>query len=474
MNFSQVKKIIVPVEIQPTATWHELSIRSEQASRYFSSGSYECNLPISSFSGTAHGTGKTPRIRIYFTWNGNSGYPYTFQVNGETVSSLSSPIDITLTPIVSAGSAAVIQITQKNPDYSNGWRRLTLGAGYRSSSDSVEFTLYGHCGTTSTSELLGEFILTVNRIEQYYLDDPTPIIQNVEVKKIEDSNGVVLWKKPEPQTFTISYRKTIYQNTLPASKVVPAGYVLTAEDLPLITDSANWQVIGWTIDGVNTISVGYVVNSDIELCAVHEGNWTTGSFAKSDSEYKSTGSPTATVSITLGLLDSGTNSFTSSVSKIYTNSDSTGYSYKKAYICRWSGIVAIPYIEHAARIEWTPSRSSVSFTNNATSSQGTITNVNTITTCYPTMLLRYNDTKGYIGHIQNSNTNKQVYTSPEPHTGSSIRVYIQYGGAGGGNNMAYRSGKAFSNSSSMGSISVSNPSGGKTTETVYLYTLPSA
>lgn len=286
--------------------------------------------------------------------------------------------------------------------------------------------------------------------------------------------GTQLVYQKQTQTFTISYRKTVYQNTLPASKVVPAGYVLTAEDLPLITDSANWQVIGWTIDGVNTISVGYVVNSDIELCAVHEGNWTTSSLEKNKGGYASTGSATASVSTTLGLLDSGTNSFTSNLSKTYTNSDSTGYSYKKAYICSWGGIVAIPYIEHAARIEWKPSRSSVSFTNNATSTQGTITNVSTVTTCYPTMLLRYNDTKGYIGHIQNSNTNKQVYNSPEPHTGNSIRVYIQYGGAGGGNNIAYRSGKAFSNSSSMGSISVNNPSDGKTTETVYLYTLPSA
>lgn len=285
-------------------------------------------------------------------------------------------------------------------------------------------------------------------------------------------NGVVIWQEPVAQTYTITYRKAVYTGSTPATKTVSAGYALTSEDLPTQTDSTSWSVTGWTLDGTNTISAGYIVNSDIELCAIHKGT-ASATLQKNASNYTTLGGSTtaSTGNITVGQTASGTAALTTTMSRSYTNSDGSGYTYIKAYVCGFGGIVHTISLNHAARVEWTPSRSTVAYTNSATSSQGTITNTNNYTACYPTTVIRYTDTKAYIKHIQNNNTNKQSYSCPEPHSGSTVRIYIQYGG---GSNLAWRSGKASSNSTSMGSITVSTPSSGKPTETVYLYTTPSA
>lgn len=105
------------------------------------------------------------------------------------------------------------------------------------------------------------------------------------------------------QQFTITYRKTFYTGTAPASKTVDAGYALTAADLPTRTESNTaWQVTGWTLDGSTKVSAGYVVNSNITLKCIHKGTITSGNLFKTarQSKYITESGSCATGTISMG------------------------------------------------------------------------------------------------------------------------------------------------------------------------------
>ena len=278
--------------------------------------------------------------------------------------------------------------------------------------------------------------------------------------------GVVVWKKAS-STCTISYRKSNYQSTLPTSLVVPYGYALTSADLPTQTDSESFSVIGWTLDGINPVSVGTVVTSDITLCAIHQWTKTTtiGSNArKSTTNY--TSGPTVSISKTLGDARSSSSNMTNSMSKSYTGPGVGSSYYCWAYMATFIGQVGNFNIDHAARVEWTPSRSSVGYTN----SSG-ITQVTNYTNTYPCMVIRYVDDSSYIYSLAQNSTNKISYSTPEPHSGSTIRVYIQHGGSYNGTDYgAYRTGYKRNNSSSDSGSITANPT--SVTEVVTIYTLP--
>lgn len=189
LDFSQVKEIQVPVVVQPTADWYELSLDSNHSYCYFPSSDSDAKpLPLTSFCNTANGTGNNPLLRIYFTWSGASRYSYTFAINEETVSSLSSPIEITF----STSTSKIITITQIDTNYPTRYRKLYLYGSYNYNNDRVSLSVSG----IATTGLNDEFRLTITKIEQYYLPDPTPYIVNKRVKKIENSLGNVLWIQP--------------------------------------------------------------------------------------------------------------------------------------------------------------------------------------------------------------------------------------------------------------------------------------
>lgn len=278
--------------------------------------------------------------------------------------------------------------------------------------------------------------------------------------------GVIVWQK-QSQNVTISYRKSVYQGTLPASKTVASGYVLTADDLPTQTDSSDWSVTGWTIDGTNPISAGYVVTSDIELCAIHKYKHTTGSLFKSAKNYAYESSVTVSVNNgSVGNSSSGT-TMTYTNSKSYTAS-APGYDYYRlAQIGSWGGLVGTIDLEHAGRIEWTPSRNSVTFS----SSMSGGTNAYNYTATYPTLVLRHVGTKALIYSKTQNSTAKITYNAPEPNSGSKVRVYIQHGGNDGGQKLASRADYKQQYDTPTGSYGV-KCNASTATETIYLYTTP--
>lgn len=70
-------------------------------------------------------------------------------------------------------------------------------------------------------------------------------------------------------TVTLSYTSSV-AGTAPESKAVEAGYELTAEDLPTLTDeSGTYTFSKWKI-GDDDAEVGTVIASDTELTAVWE------------------------------------------------------------------------------------------------------------------------------------------------------------------------------------------------------------
>lgn len=280
---------------------------------------------------------------------------------------------------------------------------------------------------------------------------------------ITDVNGTSIW----PQLFTISYRKAVYQNTLPASKTVPAGYVLTSADLPTQTDSSDWSVTGWTLNGTNTVSAGYVVNSNIELCAVHKYKHTSASLFKSAKNNVYEAKVTVSVNNgSVGNSSSGT-TMTYTNSKSYTSGNPGYDTFVYAQIGSWGGLVGTINLDHAARIEWTPSRSSVTFSSSMSSG----TNVYNYTATYPTLVLRHVGTQQLIYSKTQNSTNKITYNAPEPNSGSKVRVYIQHGGNDGGQKLASRADYRYTPNTSQSYGITCNAS--TTTETVYFYTTPS-
>lgn len=298
------------------------------------------------------------------------------------------------------------------------------------------------------------------------------------VKKITDSNNVVLWDESGAGPVTISYRKSVYQGTLPASKEVPSGYVLTADDLPTQTDSSAWSVTGWTIDGTTPISAGYVVNSNIELCAIHRLNVTSSNLFKRDyddgtvsSSYGKTCTATASCGNVGNAATSGstkTVAMTKKYSKKWSETGTFNSYYCGVTLGAWGGLVSTIQVDHACRMEWTPSRSTVSFTL-----PSGYTNEYNYTGCYPGYVCRNNSTGAYITAYNQNNTNKITYDVSEPSGGTTNALYIQYGKVTGStiNNLAWRGGYYYTGSSRPSSKSMTcNTS--TTTETIYLYTTP--
>ena len=288
-------------------------------------------------------------------------------------------------------------------------------------------------------------------------------ISEGDVKSIS-VGGVTVWQKPV-QNVTITYRKCIYQSSAPASKTVPAGYVLTSADIPT-SSSGDWAVTGWTLDGTNTVSAGYVVNSNIELCGIMKYKHTSGSLFKSAKNYAYEGSVTLSVNNgAVGNSSSGT-TMTYTNSKSYTAS-TPGYDYYRlAQLGSWGGLIGTIDLEHAARIEWTPSRNTVTFS----SSMSGGTNAYNYTATYPTLVLRHVGTKALIYSKTQNSTSKITYNAPEPNSGSKVRVYIQHGGNDGGQKLASRADykQQYDTPSSTNYGITCNAS--TATETVYFYT----
>lgn len=291
--------------------------------------------------------------------------------------------------------------------------------------------------------------------------------------KVYVGTTLVYQKQAPVVTYTISYRKAFWTGTAPATKTVNAGYVLTAADLPTQTDSTSWSTTGWTIDGTNKISAGYVVNSDITLKAIHKGVITSANLYKHKEASKfleEKGSvSTGTQSMgSVGNCNSG--STTKTVTLTMPSYSHSWNSYgQEGYCCvseaAWGGQVTYLTPAHAGRFEWTPSLSSVSFTL-----PSGYTGENNYTGAYPTVVFRRNDTGAHLWHTSQNNTNKISHAIQEPNSGQTNVIYISYGGNGGSNygtQLARRTGyKSWQYSSSTSAITCNKST---VKETFYFY-----
>ena len=86
----------------------------------------------------------------------------------------------------------------------------------------------------------------------------------IEQKTIQADGQTVVEIKYDRNTYTISYISEY--GDAPKSKTVRYGYVLTADDLPDLTQ-ANYSFNGWLIDGAS-IEAEYIVKKDIILTAL--------------------------------------------------------------------------------------------------------------------------------------------------------------------------------------------------------------
>ena len=280
-------------------------------------------------------------------------------------------------------------------------------------------------------------------------------------------NGTVLWKK-QTGGCTITYRKSLYNSTAPASIVVPVGYALTSADLPTQSDSNSWSVTGWTLDGTNAVSVGTIVSSDITLLAIHSKTVTSSNLFKKDVDNKTndwgySGTLSSSTSQTFGDMRSSSTTMTMSISKSKSQSYSSGDSYIHTGVGIWGGNVTNFETEHSSKLVWTPSNSSLTFTLTRLGS-----NQSNYTGTYPGITVRNVDDNSYIYAHKQNNRNEISYNIPEPHTNSTVRTYIQYGGNNGTENLSWCGGTSKSGSSNA-SITCSMST---TTETIKLYTLP--
>ena len=273
------------------------------------------------------------------------------------------------------------------------------------------------------------------------------------------------------QPVTITYRKVMFTGTTPATKTVLAGYLLTAEDLPTQNDASGSTTTGWTYDGTTQAMVGDAVTSDITLYQIETVTVTSANLFKraraKGKESYSTDTPSTSVSMgNVGNSDSGSTTKTYALSQSYSRSFSDSYYYKAIALGAWGGNVINFTTDGKFRVEWTPSRYQVSFTNPSGYTQAG----NAVGT-YPTLVIRHEDTGGFIYSTTQNSANKISYicTTAE-HSGSTIRIYIQHGGNHGGKKLAYRSAYYQGNSSyTYGYVSCNTST---TTETIYIYALP--
>ena len=195
---------------------------------------------------------------------------------------------------------------------------------------------------------------------------------NKEVKKIEDSNGNILWQKPSA-SITISYACLREKSYLPADKTVTlsgGSYSLTSADLPSINlGSTSDQIVGWTLDGSTQLQAGDTVSTNVTLKAIHRYTVTkTYSWTEGKNAPISKGS-TATISCShsttlygLHTLSSGT--YTCSYSKSLKANDTRMYG--TVGIRGFNGQIATiqVYSNTQFKIHWNPAVRSVTYSKN--------------------------------------------------------------------------------------------------------------
>ena len=169
----------------------------------------------------------------------------------------------------------------------------------------------------------------------------------------------LVYQKTPP--VTITYRKAVYQGTIPATKVVPAGYQLTSADLPTGADGT-WTLEGWTYDGTTQAAVGDAVTTDITLKSIHKRTYTTASlFKRSSGSAYSDGTASKTVSASAVSMGNVGNASSSTSSNTYALSctkyshtfSNAAYTEGTCYVVKgaWGGLVLNGALDHAARIE---------------------------------------------------------------------------------------------------------------------------
>lgn len=120
---------------------------------------------------------------------------------------------------------------------------------------------------------------------------------------------------------------------------------------------------------------------------------------------------------------------------------------------------------HKCRLEWTPTTSSVTFTNPSGH-----TTANNYTATYPTVVFRRNDTGDHLWHTSQNSTNKISHEIQEPNSGKTNVIYISYGGNNGssyGTQLARRTCyKDWSSTSILSNVTCNKST---VTETFYVY-----
>lgn len=273
------------------------------------------------------------------------------------------------------------------------------------------------------------------------------------------------------QTYTISYKKCMAQSTIPSSKTVRSGYALTSTDLPTRTDS-NWSLTGWSTDGSTAVTAGTVVTSNITLKAIFKRSYTSANLYKKTDKFTYAEGESSSVKVTTASLSMGNvgNASTSTSSNTYALTKaaySHTYSnypdgYLRATMAAWGGPLLSVALDSSAKVEWTPSTASVTWTLSNLTGDGNVTN------CYPGVVMRHTGTKAKIWATSQTTTNKISHVTGNPNSGSTITVYFQYGGNNGSNNaqqIAYRTG--YKNTTSTSNITCNKSTA---TETFYLYT----
>lgn len=243
----------------------------------------------------------------------------------------------------------------------------------------------------------------------------------------------LVYQKTQPLV-TISYKKAFFTGTVPASKQVPVGYALTAADLPTQTDSTTWTTTGWTVNGTNKVSAGYVVNSDITLKAIHKGVITSSNLFKTARKIQyvddQTSLSTGDISMgTVGNCNSGSTTKTVALKASAYSRSFSGYSdqgYCAVAQGAWGGPVTTMTPACAGRFEWTPTTSSVTFTNPSNH-----TTANNYTATYPTVVFRRNDNGNHLWHTSQNSTNKISHAIEAPNSGKTNIIYVSYGGNNG-------------------------------------------
>ena len=142
--------------------------------------------------------------------------------------------------------------------------------------------------------------------------------------------GTSLVYQKASQLVTISYRKVMFTGTTPVTKTVPAGYLLTAEDLPTQNDASGSTTTGWTYDGTTQAVVGDAVTSNITLYQIETVNVTSANLfkrsrAKGNESYSSWSGSTSVSMGNVGNSDSGSTTKTYALKQTYKRNFSDSY-----------------------------------------------------------------------------------------------------------------------------------------------------